>query len=52
MFTFGLICMLLEGYLKIFTLSVFLGVLNNIENFGFLAQAQHAQKNQNGEYLP
>ena len=42
MFTFELICMLLEGYLKIFTLSGFLGVLKNIENFGFLAQAQPA----------
>ncbi len=42
MFTFDLICMLLEGYLKIFTLSGFFGVLKNIENFGFLEQAQPA----------
>jgi hypothetical protein len=28
MFTFELICMLLEGYLKIFTLSGFLGLFN------------------------
>jgi hypothetical protein len=42
MFTFELICMLLEGYLKIFTLSGFFGVLENIEIFGFLAQAQPA----------
>jgi hypothetical protein len=42
MFTFELICMLLEGYLKIFTLSSFYEVLKNIEIFGFLAQAQHA----------
>ncbi len=42
MFTFELICMLLEGYLKIFTLNGFLGVLKNIEIFGFLAQAQSA----------
>ncbi len=39
MFTFELICMLLEGYLKILLLVVFLGVLKNIENFGFLAHA-------------
>ncbi len=42
MFTFELICMLLEGYLKILLFVVFLGVLKNIENFGFLAQDQHA----------
>jgi hypothetical protein len=42
MFTFELICMLLEGYLKIFTLSGFFGVLKNIEIFRFLAQAQPA----------
>jgi hypothetical protein len=42
MFTFELICMLLEGYLKIFTLSGFFVVLKNIEIFGFLAQAQPA----------
>jgi hypothetical protein len=29
-------------YLKIFTLSVFFGVLKNIEIYGFLAQAQPA----------
>ncbi len=42
MFTFELICMILEGYLKICTLSVFLGFFKNIEIFGFLAQAQPA----------
>ncbi len=42
MFTFELICILLEGYLKIFTLSGFFGVFKNIEIFGFLAQAQPA----------
>ncbi len=42
MFTFELICILLEGYLKIFTLSGFFGVLKNIEIYGFLAQAQSA----------
>ena len=41
-FTFELLCMLQEGYLKNFTLSGFLGVLKNIEIFGFLAQAQPA----------
>ncbi len=40
--TFELISMLLEGYLKIFTLSGFFGVLKNIEIFGFLAQAEPA----------
>jgi hypothetical protein len=44
--------MLLEGYLKFFTLLDFFGVLKNIKIFGFLAQAQPAQKTQNGEYLP
>jgi hypothetical protein len=34
--------MLLEEYLKIFTLSGFFGVFKNIEIFGFLAQAQPA----------
>jgi hypothetical protein len=34
--------MLLEGYLKIFTLVDFLGVFKSIEIFGFLAQAQPA----------
>jgi hypothetical protein len=34
--------MLLEGYLKIFTLSGFFGGFKNIETFGFLAQAQPA----------
>jgi hypothetical protein len=33
MFTFELICMLLEGYLKKFTLSGFLGVLKKILKF-------------------
>ncbi len=42
MVTVELICMLLEGYLKVFTLSGFFGVLKNIEIFGFLAQAQPA----------
>ena len=42
MFTFELICILLEEYLKIFTLSGFFGVLKNIEIFGFLAQPQPA----------
>jgi hypothetical protein len=35
--------MLLEGYLKIFTLIGFLGVFKNIKIFGFLAQGQPAQ---------
>ncbi len=43
MFTFELICMLLEVYLKNFTLSGFWGVFKNSEIFGFLAQAQPAQ---------
>jgi hypothetical protein len=43
MFTFELICMLLEEYLKISTLSGFFGVFKIIETFGFLAQAQPAQ---------
>jgi hypothetical protein len=34
MFTFELICMLLEGYLKNFTLFVFLGVFKIIKIFG------------------
>jgi hypothetical protein len=42
MFTFELICMLLEGYLKIFTPSGFLGDFKNIEIFGFLAHTQPA----------
>jgi hypothetical protein len=42
MFTFELICMLLEGFLKILLLGVFFGVLKNIEFFGFLEQAQPA----------
>ncbi len=37
MFTFELICMLLEGYLKFFTLSGFLGGFKKIKFFGFLA---------------
>jgi hypothetical protein len=37
MFTFELICMLLEGYLKIFTLSVFFGLFKNIEIFDFFS---------------
>jgi hypothetical protein len=42
MFTFELICMLLEGYLNIFTLSGFFGLLKNIKIFGFLAHTQPA----------
>ncbi len=42
MFTYELNCMLLEGYLKIFTLSGFVGLLKNIEIFGFLAPTQPA----------
>ena len=55
-FTFELICMLLEGYEKISTLSGFFGVLKNVKIFGFfgalsacvgklLAQAQPAEAN-------
>ena len=44
MFTFELICMLLEGYLKILTLSVFFWLFKNIEKIfcvdKLLAQAQ------------
>ena len=43
MFTFELICMLLEGYLNFFTFSGFLGDFKNIEIFGFLAHTQPAQ---------
>ena len=43
MFTFELICLLLEGYLKIFTLSGFFGLFKNIEIFGFLLNTQPAQ---------
>jgi hypothetical protein len=42
MFTFELICMLLEVYLKNFTLSGFLGDFKNIEIFGFVAHTQPA----------
>jgi hypothetical protein len=42
MFTFELICMLLEGYLKFFTPSDFWGDFKNIEIFGFLAHTQPA----------
>jgi hypothetical protein len=42
MFTFELICMLLEGYLKIFTLSGFFGDFKIIKIFGFLAHTQPA----------
>ncbi len=42
MFTFELICMLLEGFLNFFTFSGFLGDLKNIEIFGFLAHTQPA----------
>ncbi len=42
MFTFELISMLLEDYLKIFTLSDFFGLFKNIEIFGFLAHTQPA----------
>ncbi len=45
MFLFELICMLLEGYLKIFTLSGFFGVFKIIIIFGFLAHTQPAQAN-------
>jgi hypothetical protein len=45
MFTFELICMLLEGYLKIITLHGFFGIFKIIKNFGFLAQTQPAQAN-------
>jgi hypothetical protein len=34
--------MLLEGYLKIITLRVFLGIFKIIKIFGFLAQTQPA----------
>ncbi len=43
MFTFELICMLLEGYIKFFTLSGFFWLLKNIEIFGFFAHTQPAQ---------
>jgi hypothetical protein len=42
MFTFELIFMLLEGYLKICTLSGFFWLFKNIEIFGFLAHTQPA----------
>ncbi len=42
LFTFELICMLLEGYLKIITLRGFLGIFKIIKIFGFLAQTQPA----------
>jgi hypothetical protein len=42
MFTFEFICMLLEGYLNIFTLSGFFGLFKSIEIFGFLAHTQPA----------
>jgi hypothetical protein len=42
MFTFELICMLLEGLLKIFTLIGFFGLFKNIEIFGFLVHTQPA----------
>jgi hypothetical protein len=42
MFTFELIFMLLGGYLKNFTLTVFLGFFKNIKIFGFLAHTQPA----------
>jgi hypothetical protein len=35
MFTFELICMLLEGYLKIFTLSVFFGFFKILKFLDF-----------------
>jgi hypothetical protein len=37
MFTFELICMLLEGYLKFFTLSGFLGFFKIIKIFGIFS---------------
>ncbi len=43
MFTFELICMLLEGYLKIFTRSGFFRDFKNIEIFGFFAHTHPAQ---------
>jgi hypothetical protein len=42
LFTFELICMLLEGYLKIITLRGFFGIFKIIRIFGFLAQTQPA----------
>jgi hypothetical protein len=39
-FTFELICMLLEGYLKNFPLTDFFWVFKNIEIFGFLVHPQ------------
>jgi hypothetical protein len=42
MFTFELICMQLEGYLKIFTLSGFFGVFKINKIFGFLVHTQPA----------
>jgi hypothetical protein len=42
MFPFELICVLLEGYLKIFTLSGFWGFSKNIKIFRFLAHTQPA----------
>ncbi len=45
MFTFELICMLLEGYLKFLLLVGFFGVFKIIKIFGFLAHTQSAQAN-------
>jgi hypothetical protein len=42
MFTFKLLCMLLEGYDTNFTLTVLLGDFKNIEIFGFLVYTQPA----------
>jgi hypothetical protein len=42
MFLFELICMLLEGYLKFFTFSGFLGFFKNIEFCEFLEHTQPA----------
>ncbi len=45
MFTFELICMLLEGDLKFFTLSGFFGVFKIIKIFDFLVHTQPALAN-------
>jgi hypothetical protein len=42
MFSFELICMLLKGYLKFFTLSGFFGLFKIIKIFGLLAHTQSA----------
>jgi hypothetical protein len=42
MFTFELICILLERFLKFFTLGGFFGSFKNIKIFGFLAHTKPA----------